>query len=298
MSKAEDAFENPPPLGLGETLCSWTDLLGFGGTIFSSGWKPSLEEIKFLYKRITAVQKAWSRSINSTSDFALTLNDGFVRCTLIEKLGHLDLISLWLRASVFAHLDILREEKATGWPGCRTVVTHGLSLQHSVSELRFDDFIMTYTKSDPNQISRVSEEIGNPLIFVNPLPLQLNLAFARAYLLDTGGSRIGLSGARLFIDQSFLDFILGVAPTLEAGCSPFWTEEKNHFLFAVPNVSTTNRYHLGLELEKPPIEIKTPELSTTVYTLRAFYPHDEDLPFKIEISGEWSKPETLRADKT
>lgn len=285
-SKAIEAFEKPQPLGLGETLCSWTDLLGFGSTFFSSGWNPSLEALKHLYRRITAAQRAWFRSIMPTHDFALALNDGLVRCTPIEKLGHLDLIAMWLRASVFAHLDILHEEKAAGWPGARTVITYGLSLQHSVSELRFDDFILTYTKPDPTRLSQISKAIGNPLVFVNPLPLQLNLAFARAYLLDAGGSRIGLSGPRLFVDHSFLDFILRAAPTLEAGCSPFWSEEETHFLFAVPYVSTTTRYHFGLELEKPPIEVKTPELSTTVYALRAFYPHDEDLPFKIEIDDK------------
>jgi hypothetical protein len=44
----------------------------------------------------------------------------------------------------------------------------------------------------------------------SPFEFQLNLAFAKAYLIESKGTRVGLTGARFFIHQSVFDFFTGL----------------------------------------------------------------------------------------
>ena len=291
-----DAFEyangldyklrNPRPLEVRQSLCCWSDLLGFANPFVESNWVPTDDVLAGVYERISKAHQCVYRTILSADDFLLALNDGIVRTCDADALTHLDHLSMWFRACVMAHLDICNSESKAGFPGCRTVIAYGIRLIHSHVEIRFDDLVLNYTKADPSQVSRIAQRSGNPLIALNPSQLQLNLAFSRAYLLDQGGSKIGLAGAHLFIDQSVIDFIRNLANHLGSPYGVIWERRGDHWLFAVPSGSDFSRFHVGFELAEPPVDTSStsPLIKTTVWRVLAYYPYDEDIAdFKFEL---------------
>ena len=118
----------------------------------------------------------------------------------------------------------------------------------------------------------------------NPVQLQLNMAFTKAYLLDQAGSAAGLSGSNIFIDESVLAFARSVAQMAGARLQPIERTTSDGFLFALPSRPDHSRYHLGLECDHRPIVVQRDDIDTQVWKLRAFYPCDEDVSeFKWSI---------------
>ena len=276
-SRFLDALEAPPPLRVGASLCSWSDLLGFGHTFVESRWWPDDAAIEALRTRLFAAQTALLRTLLPNEEVVLILNDGMVRCRDVTAQCHADLLSYWFRACVMAHIAICRMERRAGYPGSRTVISFGRSIQSNHPEFRFDDFVYTWSKPDPTTPSRLASFRGNPVVVFNPTPLQINLAFARAYLLDAAGSKHGLAGPAFYLDESVLDFLRTVAQVWRKAKAVLDEGLDGRRLFALLREDTDRRYHLGFVLDEPGIPVVTNQLSTVVYRLRAFYPCDEDI---------------------
>lgn len=270
-------IENFPDMEVAESLCCWTDLLGFGQNFYQNNWKPTNDIWKSVYERLTDAYKVFYPQLIPFTDFALTLNDGIVRCCDIERLTHLDYLSIWLRGCVWSHNGINENEKKKGLPGVRTILTFGERLKHSHTEITIDDFVYNYTKKNPEKLSKLAESTGNPAVAINPAPLQMNTAFSKAYILDAGGSKIGLGGSHFYIDGSVLDFIEQLPEKIGSKQRAFYKDESSHMLFAIPSRDDFSRYHLGFELAKPQIEISNNTIQTAVWKLTGFYPWDEDV---------------------
>lgn len=278
-------LHNPRPREVRQSLCCWSDLLGFASPFVESNWVPTDDVLARVYERISTAHQGVYKT-TQTNDFILALNDGIVRTCDADALTHLDDLSIWLRACVMAHLNVCRTERKAGLPGCRTVIAYGIRLVHSHAEITFDDLVFNYTKPDPAQISSIAQRSGNPLIALNPTPLQLNLAFSRAYLLDQGGSKIGLAGAHLFIDQSVIEFIRSLADQLGSPYGVIWESRGDHRLFGLPSRSDLSRFHVGFELAEPPVDTSSTSslVKTTVWRVLAYYPWDEDVAaFKFQL---------------
>jgi hypothetical protein len=56
-------------------------------------------------------------------------------------------------------------------------------------------------------------------------------------------------------------------------------KETTHVLVAIPSRDDSSRYHLGLELAKPKIEVSKPKIKTTVWRVLSLYPWDEDVNY-------------------
>jgi hypothetical protein len=166
----------------------------------------------------------------------LLLNDGMIRAiSWGESLGLFDLGS-WLRHAVLGHYSVRRDEYANGLPGPRTVISSGWVAEHSFPEVRLDDYALSYIMQQPGT-SNLSEIMGNPLLVSNPLQLQLNTAFSRSYLLDQAGSRAGLSGACLYLDEQFIDDVTALFQSNLKFRVNKWTRE-NDILFAVEYIDS------------------------------------------------------------
>jgi hypothetical protein len=61
-----------------------------------------------------------------------------------------------------------------------------------------------------DQSSLFTKEYSRRTAIYSPFEFQLNLAFAKAYLIESKGSKVGLTGARFFIHQSVMDFFVGL----------------------------------------------------------------------------------------
>jgi hypothetical protein len=264
------------------SICCWTDLLGFGRAIYQAKWEPSETVWMSIFKRITEAHHDCYQRLDLLTEFVLTLNDGIVRCCNLANIEHIQQLSMWLRECVLTHNRINERERAQHLPGARTVLAHGKKLIHGPSELTFEDFVLNYTKPDPNGPSSLPRTLAQRVVALNPEPLQLNLAFSKAYILDRLGSRGGISGGHFYIDESVFHALTRCASTQLHTRAPIDREEGARRLFAIPRQDDQS-YHLGFHLELPRVSISTAEIETSVYRAMEFYPCDEPLPFTLPV---------------
>lgn len=277
-------LNNLPDLKVRESLCCWQDLLGFGSPLYECDWNPTEETFKEIYKRLTTAQKEFFSNLSPFNEFGLVLNDGSVKTTFTDSITSFLDLSFWLRGCVITHLNVNRNESENGYPGARTVLTHGKAMSHSHPEFRFDDFVFTYTKKDPNGLSQIAEDRGNPLVAINPTPMQMNMAFSKAYILDNGGSKIGLSGSNFYLDNSVLEYIRNFKNLFSPDSEIVEDYKDNIYIFVLPSKDSVKRYVLGFELENPSIKISAKHITTQVWKVISYYPWDEDFDeFKFKL---------------
>lgn len=274
-----DDFKAPT---LAESLCCWTDLLGFGQPLFDANWEPSSETWLSTFKRIRDAHRECYQQLDVSAEFALTLNDGIVRCCNLSDLQHVQQISMWLRACILTHNRINQREKQQGLPGARTVIAHGRKLIHGPSDLNFEDFVLNYTKPDPSGPSSFPRSVAERVVASNPEPLQLNLAFSKAYILDSLGHNHGISGPHFYVDNSVIDAISRFSEAVHPGRAPLIQDEGPIRVFAVEKVGG-QAFHVGFRLNLPHISVSHPRIVTNVYRASGFYPWDEPLPFVLPI---------------
>lgn len=264
-----------------ESICCWTDLLGFGGPLAEAAWTPSKALWEKLFNRVAEAHACCYRNLDASNEFVLTLNDGIIRSCVLEQISHLDELSMWLRACVFTHNWINEREEYKKMPGARTVLAHGQKLEHGVAGITVEDLVANYTKRDPKGPSRLPRKVAMRSVALNPLPLQLNLAFSKVYILDQLGSRGGIAGPHFYVDQSLLDIAARLA-------------KKHKLLPLIDSRSETGRtlavpkrdrsyYHFGFVLEEPGIQVETRKIKTTVWRVLEFHPWDEPQPFTLKV---------------
>lgn len=268
---------NPPLPKLGSNFCCWSDLLGFGSTIYEKNWCLEAKDYELLNERVSTAHNVVKLHVQPMGEFALVLNDGMVRSYDSDSIVHLDYFAIWLRSCITVHNRLNQVEAEKGLPGTRTVLTHGPRLCYDHAELRFDDCVYTYTKpnQDPDVLSKAARAMGNPVIYSNPRMMQLNLAFSKAYILENYGSKHGLAGSHFYVDESVINELERAARTLHNSVSKK-TQSDCSLVFSLPKGDGDNRLYVGLELELPEIQIATDKITTSLWRLMTYYPFDEE----------------------
>ena len=159
----------------------------------------------------------------------------------------------------------------------RTIITAGHRADYTFEEVRYDDYTLDYTRQQEG-LSPDSEAIGNPVIVMNPSPLQMNTAFSKAYLLDMMGSAVGIEGPHYYIEHSFISYIEQLVENSGEKCRVLQREAGENLLFAVDYVEKkTNQPRVfGIVYDPEVIKVDDRRLSTTLYRVLGFYPHDEN----------------------
>ena len=171
-------------------------------------------------------------------------------------------------------MAINQNEKATGYPGCRTVMAFGDCIEYLAEEVKFDDYVMNYTKPKGKKISDIAERTGNPTVIYNPKELQMNTAFSKAYILEGGGSKAGLPGNNMYIDQSVVDAVIKYGE--KKGYSPVWQELDDELRLLFPyKKDNLNEVVIGFAFDKDLITPAIKRYSTKVYKLLKLFPFDE-----------------------
>lgn len=278
-SNLDEKISNPPKLRSLNCFCMWSDLLGFGKMFEDSNWELSSKQKRKIYNRL---ESAHSKVLYYSSPFEhdLILNDGIAKVFHPPKIlwkKDVSLINIFSRSCVQLHMEINKDEHKHNLPGCRSVIAFGESIKYLSEEVRYDDYVFNYTKPKGEEISSLAKQNGNPIIIYNPKELQMNTAFSKSYILEAGGSRIGLSGNHLFVDQSVIDALLiyskdkGYYPILKG-------DDKTSTLFFSYEKQLTDYVWMGLTLGKPITpDPQIARYKTTVYQLLRFYPHDEKI---------------------
>lgn len=269
---------NPPTLKTKPCFCMWSDLLGFGQIFQDSNWILNEEVKRRVYERLEAAHSA-VLYYSSPTERDLILNDGIAKVfhpkSKYEDRNNILMISLFIRSCVELHISINETEHKLGLPGCRSVLAFGESIEYIADDIRFDDYVLNYSKPKDSNISNVAKRTGNPIIVYNPKELQMNTAFSKSYLLEAGGSKAGLVGNQFFVDESSLTAIITFAK--DKGYSPIWEDREEGLCLFVPYKNNNDEVVMGFCFDKDIIIPKDVRYNTRVYILKRYYPHDEKI---------------------
>ncbi len=260
-------------------FCFWSDLLGFGKSFFEHQWNLPIEEKKKIYERLQMSHNIFLNHITPITETSLVLNDGLVKVARIKEETHPDLYGFYLRECILTHNDIKKAETQQQLPGPRSVLTFGEQIEYIIPDVKLDDFVYNYTKKDPNQLSKLAQTTGNPTVVYNPAPFQMNMAFSKAYTLDSLGKKHGLEGSHLYVEQSVLDFSEMLAKKLGTTITNTTNNGERTFLLEKGNDYVYWGFKFDAEI---PITYKG--WNTTVYRLKSFFPPDEKITeFEQEV---------------
>lgn len=275
-------IENPPKLKQRNSFCMWSDLLGFGNIYSDNDWKLNARQRRKVYNRLVEAHSAVLRCSQHT-ERNLILNDGIAKVYMPDDsiFGKREIsnIALYLRFCVELHKEINKIEKANGYPGCRSVMAFGECIEYLAEEIKFDDYVLNYTKPKGQEISSMAKENGNPTIIYNPKELQMNTAFSKAYILEGGRLEPDLPESeknRLYVDQSVIDAVIKYAK--RRGFTTVWQELDDELRLLIPyDKDNLNEVVLGFAFDKKVIipNQKLKYSTTQVYRLLKFFPHDE-----------------------
>ena len=264
---------------LHDTICMWSDLLGFGKPLFDSQFNLTEETTKNVFNRLQEAHKIFLSWTNPYGEKSLIINDGIVKTSTLTQKDHLDEFGYLIRSCIETHLRICENEEEKNLPGTRTILAAGQSIEYIAPEINFDDYVMNYTKPNPNELSNLAKENGNPIIVYNPKPFQMNMAFSKAYSLDNLGSKYGLAGANFFIDNSVINFMERLARYRNVS----FIRNENDGVIQVYLKKCDDRCYFGFELTDEN-KVSYNGWNTTTYRVISFYPPDENMSeFKYEI---------------
>ncbi len=279
---------NPPKLKTRESFCMWSDLLGFGNIYSNNNWNLNDKQKREVYDRLVAAHSA-VLYFSTPFERNMILNDGIAKVYMLDDgvfgKGEINSISIYFRHCIELHMTITQTEKAYGLPGCRSVIAFGENIEYLAEEVKFDDYVMNYTKPEGHEISSIAERIGNPTIIYNPKELQMNTAFSKAYILESGGSKAGLPGNNFYIDQSAINAVITYGE--KKGMVHVWQELENELRLLIPyEKDGLNEVVIGFAFDKNVITPKVGKYSTRVYKLLKLFPYDEPVnEFCFDLSG-------------
>lgn len=184
-------------INLRNSFCAWIDLLGYGAAFYKSDWDLHAQEaINNLY-RIKKLEPILHSISNPFCETLFSMNDGIIRNFDIPQNDAL-MIMQWL-VDVLLKFKLLNDwDISNGFYGSRGVVTFGMRAQYRDYD--------TIGKGDLIQTSpQRREEYNKTKIIYTPNEMQMNTAFSKAYIIESGGSSKGLLKNRIHLDEKMLD---------------------------------------------------------------------------------------------
>jgi len=174
-----------------ECICAWYDLLGFGQPLVDSKWNLNDERCKGQLSRIESMHFGISNFFSAThGSITFNLNDGVIANLDIEKskLGFKPQLVMALDDLILEFESLNTRDYRSGFPGMRGILTFG----HRYNYTHTESTVMV---------------ANNRTIAYHPKVFQMNTAFSKAYIIESSGSKAGISGNHLYIDEFLLDAI-------------------------------------------------------------------------------------------
>lgn len=203
------------------------DLLGYGGAIDEGGFDPAHPLARKPLARLYAFQRIVSK--NSSGGFpTLVMNDGAVAYSNVENVRS-DKVWRFIERCWALYSEATAVDRRAGGPGLRGVIAVGLRAKGSNRGIIAQEDALTAIIDDlaNNRIDRdtaVAEARKVRRVFDIVPQLQANFAFTRAYEAESAGTKAGLPGPNLFLDQAV--FIDGIPSWMRAGAAVQWRPAK------------------------------------------------------------------------
>lgn len=236
-----------------DCICAWYDLLGYGQPFVESNWdldndncKKQLERVKLL--DLTLVNKF----AGSYSTVTFTLNDGVIynhdintqKDNFIDKL----VTSLDDLISEFEGINI--RDVRIGFPGARGIITYGQRYNYEF-------------------VGSTVDAATNFTISYHPAEFQMNTAFSKAYIIESSGSKAGISGNNLFIDNFLLDNLERLITLNNNSVNEYDTSRvfnNDDYLFTIIR---NNEVFLQLIFDKTPIKYNNKGIVTELFKFKS-----------------------------
>lgn len=268
---------NPPKLKTRHSFCMWSDLLGFGKIYAENNWALNSRQRRKVYKRLVAAHSS-VLNYSRPDERNLILNDGIAKVYMpddsIFGKREINSIAIYFRFCIELHMAINQTEKANGYPGCRSVIAFGDCIEYLAEEIKFDDYVFNYSKPKGQTISSIAQENGNPTVIYNSKELQMNTAFSKAYILESGKFDENPIKNNMYIDQSAVDAVTEYGA--RRGYTHVWQELDEEIRLLIPyDKNNMNEVVIGFAFDKSIFAPDVKGYSTKVYKLMKLFPYDE-----------------------
>lgn len=195
-----------------ECICSWYDLLGFGEPLIDSAWDLTTEKCKNQLKRITDLDLTYSNKYSSAhGTTTFSLNDGIITNYDIDstKPKSLDRLVMVIDDLILEFESLNVRDMRAGFPGIRGIITYGHRYHYT-------------------HVESTIAALDNSTVAYHPRVFQMNTAFSKAYIIESSGSKAGVSGSNLYIDNFLLDFLENLASKENIENNKFKVEKSLH----------------------------------------------------------------------
>lgn len=197
-------------------ISGWMDVCGFGSALEKCSWNlvelqrsGLLNLLNTVYQRVAHPFLAGVEPMPYES--ILVINDGISRTVDLDKPEFANAASFifYLRDLFFSHRNLIELTASYGY-GIRTIFAGGERVQYS-PELYTGNMILQH---DEENISDFGKSLLNKNFLHNPSEFQMNTAFAKAYSIDSLGSKYGFKVNNCYVESSFWQLV-GLIPMLD-----------------------------------------------------------------------------------
>lgn len=284
-------------------FCIWSDLLGFGSAFQEGDWSFGNAQARKNIERLRILESSLYTSNDPRKEVALVLNDGLARVYDLPTPGQQATEFLWwLHSALSNHWSVNAADAQRKWPGMRSVISFGERVVSLPNQKTWGDHFLGNT-----ELKRIAD---HKVCIYSPAEFQLNLAFSKAYIIESYGSKAGLAGPGLFIDEAALnaiqkyltgtsfDFIRHTDTTeipgggvlnfevIQVAYAVQLRESDEHFLFEVVRKEPQQNFlMIAIEFESKPIEFSERGIRTRLFKVKRYKPIDEQEPFYFDFEN-------------
>ncbi len=187
-------------------IASWTDICGFGSLLKEAEWNLSKLQLIGAIELLNEVYEITANPLLPNidpypNDKIIILNDGIARTVDLKYKKEMDSFSflIFFRNMIFNHyylLEITRRYNV----GIRTVFAGGQRIQYSRPNTTGHSLLYY----DTENVSDYGKQLLDTTFVYNPAEFQMNTAFAKAFTIDSLGTKENIKVNGLYIEEDFL----------------------------------------------------------------------------------------------
>jgi hypothetical protein len=196
-------------------ISSWTDICGFGSLLEQAKWDLDKLQKEGIVRLLNEFHFIAGRPLLVNidpfpNDKVIVLNDGIARTIdlFYSETLHAHIFLLYFRDLLFTHYHLLRFTKSFKI-GVRTILAGGQRVQYSPASTT-GHLSLYYDEQNPSDFGK---KLLSTTFVYNPAEFQMNTAFAKAFTIDSLGTKNNIRVNGLYIESDYfkkLDKIVGL----------------------------------------------------------------------------------------
>lgn len=190
----------------------WMDVCGFGSQLETANWdlgelqkSGTVNLLSEVYQRVG--HPFWVGVHPQPFENVLVINDGVARTVDLGSPEHVQVVQaiFYIRDLALGHLHLLRLTDRYDL-GIRTILAGGERIQYSPTLFTGNSVL-----SHGDNPSEFGKKLLEQNFLYNPAEFQMNTAFAKAYSIDSFGSKSGFGVKGFFVEKSYFKKFVDIA---------------------------------------------------------------------------------------